>query len=51
MARVNIEEECFASGRLRKFSRAIGSEHAALGYLSFLWHDSQDELRTAVTLS
>lgn len=45
MARINIEEECFS--RLSKLVDLIGCDaREALGTLAFLWHDSQDILKT-----
>lgn len=45
MARLNIEEECFA--RLSRLVDFVGCEaREALGTLAFLWHDSQDILKT-----
>lgn len=43
--RLNIEEECFS--RLSRFVDLMGIDaREALGTLAFLWHDSQDELKT-----
>lgn len=47
MARVNVEEELFAGRKLAKAGRILGSTQAALGYLVFLWRDSQAELRVS----
>jgi hypothetical protein len=45
MARINIEEECFS--RLGRLTDLLGVEaREALGTLAFLWHDSQDILKT-----
>jgi hypothetical protein len=49
MARVNLEEEFYAGGSLRKAGKELGSEKLAIGYLAFLWHDSQAELRATGT--
>jgi len=46
--RLNIEEECFS--RLSRFVDLMGIDaREALGTLAFLWHDSQDELKTQGT--
>jgi heme-degrading monooxygenase HmoA len=43
--RLNIEEECFS--RLSRLVDFVGCEaREALGTLAFLWHDSQDILKT-----
>ena len=42
MARLNIEEDVF--GKISKFAQRLGwKDREALGLLSLLWHDSQDE--------
>lgn len=53
MARVNLEERCFAEvSRLNALGIALGSNEAeALGILSFIWFESQSKLLTKVTKS
>ncbi len=52
MARVNFEEHGFGDGRLSRLARALGegvSFREAVGTLTVLWHDSQEELRVSGT--
>lgn len=52
MARTNLEERVFGDCRLHKFAQLMGWHvREALGCLGFLWHDSQEQLRTHGTAS
>lgn len=47
MARVNLEERLFGDARLNRLCRRLKwSIREALGCVSWLWHDSQERLRT-----
>lgn len=47
MARLNIEESCFGERRLRRLGELMGwNARETLGCLAYLWHDSQEQLRT-----
>lgn len=46
MARVNVEERCFAEKRIAGLALEMGwSEHQAMGVMVYLWHGSQEAVR------
>jgi hypothetical protein len=50
MAKLEIDERAFSDPRLKKLSRLLGvPRHYAFGILVYIWHDSQEELKSHAT--
>lgn len=50
MAKLEIDERAFSDPRLKKLSRLLGvPKHYAFGILVYIWHDSQEELKSCAT--
>lgn len=51
MARVNIEERCFAERRIAGLALEMGwTEHQAMGVMVYLWHGSQEVIKVSGTM-